>query len=97
MCIRDRAKVGAEVDDAFRQPGVMLDLLHRAAVGQAQKEQVARFDLARADELQLRAPAQVGMGEMDKAAGVALAGCLLHGYLRVVEQVAEQFAAGAFS
>ncbi len=74
--------------------GEVLDLAHGAAVGQAEKEQVGRFQLARADKLQLGAPAQVGMREVDEVAGVAFAGDLPDHHVRVVQQQAQQFAAG---
>lgn len=88
-----QTKICAQVDDALCQGGVLVDLLHCAAVGQAEEEQVAGQELAGADKLQAGASPQIGMGEVHKIAGVALAGHLLEGDMWMVEQQTEQFPA----
>ncbi len=81
-----QTEIGTQVDNALSQPGKVVDPFHRAAVGQAQKEQITAFQIFSADKLQLGAPAQIGMGEMDKRTGITFAGHLLYSNVRMVKQ-----------
>ena len=73
---------------ATDQVGKALNTLHSAAVGQAEKEQIASLQVAGTHKLQLGAAAQVRMGKMDKGAGIAFTGHLLDLDMRMVEQQA---------
>ena len=89
-----QTEVGAQVDDAIGERRKLIDPPHRAAVRQAEEQQVALLDRLRAHELQLRSLAQVRMREVHELAVEALARDLLHLEIRVSEGEAQQFAAG---
>ena len=72
----------------------VVDAAHRAAVRQAEEQQVALLDRFRAHELELRALAQVGMREVDELAIEPFARDLLHLEMRMRQREAKQFAAG---
>ena len=87
-----QAEIGAQINDAPGQAGKVVDPLHRAAVGQAKKEQIAAFEIVSADKLQLGAPAQIGVSEMDERTGVPFACDLFDNNMGVVEQQPQQLA-----
>ena len=89
-----QAEIGRQIDDIFRQPGKLFDPVLGLPVGQRQEEHVAGLYVLWIAELELRAFAQVGVNLVNVAAQVAARGDLGHLYLRVVEQQAQQFAAG---
>ena len=74
--------------------GELIDPAHRAAVRQAEKQQIAFLDRLRAHELQLRPLPQIRMREVDELAVEPLARDLLHLEIRMREREAQQFAAG---
>ena len=81
-----QSEVGAQIDNAIRECRELIDPAHRAAVGQAEKQQIAFLDRIRSHELQLRAAAQVGMREMHELAVEPLARDLLDVELRMRER-----------
>ena len=89
-----QAEVGAEIDDAIGERRELIDPAHRAAVRQAEEQQIAFLDRFRSHELQLRAFAKIRMREVDELAVEPLARDLLHLEMRMREREAQQFAAG---
>ena len=87
-------EVGRQVDDALGEPRELFDAAHGAAVGQADKEHVAAFELVERAERQLGGAAEVGVGEVDEGAGESLTGHLGNLYLWVAEEQAQQLATG---
>src|SRR5437762_1316516 len=83
-----QAKIGAQIDNAWREIGKALDPFHRPTMWQTEEEQITAFQFRRTDELKLRAPAQVGVGEVHIIASVTLARDLLDGNVGVAEQQA---------
>ena len=78
-------EIGAQVHDTRGQLGKFLDALHRAAVRQPQEQHITRLQLTRAYELVFGPSAQVGVGEVNKGTGVALARHLPHRHVRMVK------------
>ena len=76
-------EVGAQIDDAIGERGEVIDPAHRAAVRQAEEQQIAFLDRLRAHELQLRAFPQIGMREVHELAVEPLARDLLHLEMRM--------------
>ncbi len=89
-----QAKVRAEVNDAGRQPSQLFDTLLRGAMRQAAEKHVHGLQLAGCRELQPRPAAQIRMDEVHEAARVALRRNLGHVRVWMIEQQAQQFAAG---
>ena len=72
----------------------LIDAAHRAAVRQAEEQQVALLDRFRAHELELRALPQIRVREVDELAIEPLARDLLHLEMRMGKREAQQFTAG---
>ncbi len=89
-----QAKIGGQVDDMRRQPGKLLDFVLRLAMGQGQEKHVGCFHLVGVDKLERRLFAQVGVHLVDILAQVAPRGDLRHLDLRMLDQQAQQLAAG---
>ena len=89
-----QAEVGAEIDDAIGDRRELIDPAHRAAVRQAEEDQIAFLDRLGAHELQLRASPQIGMREVDELAIEPLAGDLPDLEMRMREREPKKFAPG---
>ena len=87
-------EVGAEVDDDRRLLAQLGHLPHGDAVRQRAEDDVGRLQVGERRELEVGSLAQVGMDRTDELAGVPLRGDLLDRDLGMIEQQADQLAAG---